>query len=328
MANPEEHPAVARLHDGLARALRRLDLAGRAVLAAVSGGADSLVLLHGLAALAPSLGLRLEVATVDHGLHADGARWAEGVERIAAGLGRPCHRVGLSLAATGSGVEAAARDARYAALERVRRAAGLDVIATAHTASDQAETLLMRLARGAALGGAAAILEARGDRVVRPLLFATRDDVAAYVTALGLAPVRDPMNDDPSLLRTRLRGGALPALSAAAGFDVQPALARFARLAQEDDALLSRDAEVAFQRCAFADGSLDRPAVAALLPPLGRRVLARLLDAAGVPVDGATIDDALQAVASGGTATLPKDSLLTCANDRVRVVPAPPRRAS
>lgn len=328
MANPLEHPAVARLHEGLARSLRRLDLAGRGALAAVSGGADSLALLHGLAALVTPLGLRLEVATIDHGLHPDGARWADGVERIAGGLGLRCHRVTLSLEATGTGVEAAARDARYAALERVRQAAGLDVIATAHTASDQAETLLMRLARGAALGGAAAILEARGDRVVRPLLFATRAEVEAYVAAFGLTPVRDPMNEDPSLLRTRIRQGALPALSAAAGFDVQPALARFARLAQEDDELLSRDAEVAFQRCVFADGSLDRPAVSALRLPIRRRVVARLLEAAGVPVDAAAIDDAVLAIGSGGTVTLPRDSLLTCANDRVRVVPAPPRRAS
>jgi tRNA(Ile)-lysidine synthase len=297
-------------------------------LAAVSGGADSLVLLYGLARLAPSLGLRLEVATVDHRLHADSERWADGVERSATGLGLRCHRVALSLAASGPGVEAAAREARYAALERVRQAAGLDVIATAHTASDQAETLLMRLVRGTALGGAAAILEARGDRVVRPLLFATRDDVEAYVAALALRPVRDPMNEDASLLRTRIRQSALPALSSAAGFDVQPALARFARLAQEDDAFLSREAEVAFRRCAFADGSLDRSAVAALVPPIRRRVVARLMEAAGVPVDAAAVDEALQAIARGGTAPLPKDTLLTCAGDRVRVVPAPPRRAS
>lgn len=319
---------VVRFQSELCRVVRRLDLAGRGVLVAVSGGADSITLLHALAAVAPSLALRIEVATVDHGIHADGARWADAVDRLAATLGLRCHRLSLSMDSTVAGLEARAREGRYAALERVRQAAGLDVVATAHTASDQAETLLMRLVRGAALGGAAAILEARGDHVVRPLLFATRSEVEAYVAASGLGPVRDPMNDDPSLLRTRIRQGALPALSAAAGYDAQAALARFARLAREDDALLSAEADVAFQRCALGDGSLDRVAVAALALPVRRRVLARLVEAAGVPVDAPSIDDAVQAIADGGQATLKEDSLLTCANGRVRVVPAPPRRAS
>jgi len=310
------------------RALRRLGLASGGLLAAVSGGADSLALLHATATVAPRLGLRLEVATVDHGLHPEAKGWADGVARACEGLGVRCHRVALQLERTAAGLEAAARDARYAALERVRREAGLDVVATAHTASDQAETLLMRLARGAALGGAGGVLEARRDRVVRPLLFATRADVEAYVAALGLSPVVDPMNGDPTFLRTRIRGAVLPALSAAVGYDAQPALARFARLADEDDALLREEARRAFDRCAWPDGSLDRVAVDALTLPIRRRVVALLLEGAGLPLDAAAIDEALRAIAEGGTATLPRDRLLTCANGRVQVEPAPPRRAS
>lgn len=319
---------VVRLERALERSARRLELPGRGLLLAVSGGADSLAMLHGLARLAPTLSLRLEVATVDHGLHPDASAWADGVERASTGLGLRCHRVALHLDGQQAGLEAAARDARYAALERVRAAAGLDLVATAHTASDQAETLLMRLLRGAALGGAGGILEARGDRVVRPLLFASRADVEGYVAALALTPVRDPMNEDAALLRTRIRQGALPALAAAAGFDVQPALARFARLAQEDDALLSAEAQGAFERCALDAETLDRVAVNALVPPIRRRVVALLLERAGLPLDAASIDDALGAIAQGGTATLPRDTVLTCANGRVQVEPAPPRRAS
>jgi tRNA(Ile)-lysidine synthase len=321
----QEHQSVVRMHEALRRALRRLGLVGRGVLAAVSGGADSLVLMHGLASVGPSLGLAVEVATVDHGLQVASGRWADGVAAAAASLGLRCHRIGLP-ALPGGNLEAAARQARYAALEQIRGASGLDVVATAHTASDQAETVLMRLVRGAALGGGGGIRERRQDRVVRPLLFATRADVDDYVAAVGLTPVQDPMNHDRSLLRTRVRNGAIPALADAAGFDVQPALARFAGFAREDHELLWREAEVAHGRCTLGDGALDRVSVQALPRPIRRRVLVRLLDEAGVSPDAELVEDALLAIAAGGTATLPGDALLTCANDRVSVVAAPPRK--
>lgn len=328
MEKTQERLAVTRLQGELERGLRRLGLTGRGILAAASGGVDSTVLLHALAAAAPRLELRLEVATVDHGLCPESRAWADAVERSAASLSVRCHRVAVQLDPASSGLEAVARDARYVALERVRRQAGLDVVATAHTASDQAETLLMRLARGAALGGAGSVLEERGDHVVRPLLFATRAEVEAWARALELSWVNDPMNEDPSLLRARIRREALPALSAAVGFDAQPALARFARLAEEDDRLLTLEARRALERCGLVGGGLDRLAVQALAGPVRRRVVALLLSSAGLPVDALAIEEALRAVAEGGTATLPKDQLLSCANDQVRLEPAPPRRAS
>ncbi|MEW5737363.1 MAG: tRNA lysidine(34) synthetase TilS [Myxococcota bacterium] len=328
MEEPQQLRQVAELQAELERGLRRRSLAGRGILVAVSGGADSLVLMHALKACSPRLDLRLEVATVDHGLQPQSATWADGVERAATQLSLRCHRATLQLDPTSSGVEAKARDARYAALERIRRQAGLDVVATAHTASDQAETLVMRLARGTALGGAAGILEEREDRVVRPLLFATRADVERWAEALGLSPVSDPMNGDPAFLRARIRREVLPAWSAAVGFEVQPALARFARLAAEDDRYLSEEARRAFERCALSTGGLDRVAVAALAIPVRRRVVAEVLSSAELPLDTVVLEEALRAVAEGGTATLPGDKLLACTNDRVRVEPAPPRRTS
>lgn len=289
----------------------------------MSGGADSTALMHALAQLSGPLGFRIEVACVDHGLRAESGAELERVRQSAAALGLAFHGVRLELE-PGPGVEAAARDARYAVLERVRAQRGLDFVATAHTASDQAETVLMRLARGSALGGAAGILEVR-EPVVRPLLFATRADVEAYVTALGLEPTSDPMNDDPGFLRVRVRKTALPALVAAAGPGTERALARFATLAAEDDALLGEEADRAFERASFGDGSLDLVAVRALSLPIRRRVVARLLAAHDLPLDAATVDDAVRALDGRSTATLPRDRLLTCSDDRVRVMPAPAR---
>lgn len=311
---------------GLKQTLGRLPVAS-GVLAAVSGGADSLVMLHGLARVCPGLGVRLEVGTVDHGLSAEGAAWAGAVEAAAGALGLRCHRAALGLEA-GPGLEARARRARYEALHAMREASGLGVVATAHTATDQAETLLMRLARGASLGGAAGVLEVRDDGVIRPLLFATRADVEACARALELRPAFDPMNADASLFRTRVRHDALPALSRAAGYDVAVALARFARLAAEDSALLDAEAAVASRGCRLGDGALDAKALLALAAPLRRRVLAGLLAEAGVPFDAADIEGALAAVARGSRATLQLDRVLECGGGRVRIEPAPPRRAT
>lgn len=328
MSEAKKNQALEVIEAEVDRALRRLGLTDRSVLLAVSGGADSLAMLHAVARLGPRLRLRVEVATVDHGLRAEAGDEAARVEATARGLGLTCHRVALQVPAGAGGLEAAAREARYAALERVRATNGLSVVATAHTASDQAETLLMRLARGAALGGAGGILEARGDRVVRPLLSVTRAQVEAYVAALGLDPVVDPMNADPAFLRTRVRREVVPAYSAAACFDVQPALARFARYAAEDDAFLAAEARRALERCWWPDGTLDRVAVTALAPPIGRRVVAAWLEDAGLPLDADVVDQAVRAIVAEGTATLPLDRVLSCANDRVRVGPAPPRRTS
>jgi tRNA(Ile)-lysidine synthase len=303
------------------KAARRLHLAERGtLLAAVSGGADSLALMAVLARLR----LKLEVATVDHGLRPSSAAEAEQVVAIAASLGLTAHVRRVSLD-PGSGLEAAARDARYAALERVRDERGLGLVATGHTASDQAETVLLRLGRGAALGGAGGILERRADGVVRPLLGVTREETRAYVAALGLVPVEDPMNAEAAFARVRVRQQALPALSAALGPGTERALARFAALAHEDDELLQALARTAFDRAALGDGSLDRVVVANLQGPVQRRVLAMFLELAALPVDAAVIELCQQALLESGTATLGRDHLLRCGAGALRIEAAPKR---
>ncbi|RKG76356.1 tRNA lysidine(34) synthetase TilS, partial [Corallococcus terminator] len=274
---PRASPGLPPLAALLARSYADHGLAARSVLLAVSGGADSTALLVGTARVREALGLRVEVATFDHGLREEAAEEVATVAALSARLGLVCHVRSLALS-PGAGMEARAREARYATLEVLREARNLTAIATGHTLNDQAETLLMRLARGTALRGARGIL-AEAPSLIRPLLECSRDDVLAFLHAEGLAYVRDPMNADPSLFRTRVRTDALPALDRAAGFSTLAHLANFARLASEDEALLGRLADASWERLALPGGGLDVVGVGALEGPLRRRVLARLLEA-------------------------------------------------
>ncbi|MFT3708494.1 MAG: tRNA lysidine(34) synthetase TilS [Archangium sp.] len=311
---------ITLLEEGLSRHFRRLLPAGSRVVLAVSGGADSMALLSASAAITQRLAMRFEVATVDHGARAESAIEAAEVGRVATGLGLAHHVLRVELGTT-AGFEAAAREARYRELERLRERLGFDAIATAHTANDQAETLLMRLMRGAALGGAGGIQELRADKVVRPLLFATREDVLAYLEAKQLQFARDPMNADPSFFRVRVRQHVVPALDAAAGAPTVKTLARFAALASEDDAWLQARADEA------RGGATELEAVAILaLPlPIARRVVAGALADAGVEVDFDVVADVLRALRDEGTATLGGDRLFACKNGRGSVVTAPAR---
>jgi tRNA(Ile)-lysidine synthase len=311
---------VTKLESRLLRALARLGLTDRRVLAAVSGGADSLCLVAAMA----RVGARVEAACIDHGLRPESAEEVRRTEAVCRGLGVPFHsrRVVVEV---GPGLEAAARAARYAALEAIRAEGGFEFVATGHTASDQAETVLMRLARGAALRGAGGILERRADLVVRPLLGMTRAETRAYVAALGLEAVEDPMNDDSAFARVRVRREVLPALVSALGPGTERALARFARLAQEDDALLMQLARGALARARLTDGTLDRVALQSFERPVRRRVVAEFLQQAAVPLDGALIEDCLRALEVGACATLPGDRILATRRGAVAIERSPPR---
>lgn len=316
---------IQTLEEGLRRSFRRLSPTGRGVLLAVSGGADSMTLLSGAARLAGRVGLTFEAATVDHHLRPEARAEVESVARFSKSLGVLHHVLDAPISGA-SGLEAAARTSRYAALESLRVERKLDQVATAHTASDQAETLLMRLARGTSLAGAASIHEARADRVIRPLLFATRTEVEAYVAARGIDVARDPMNADPTFLRVRVREQVLPVFEQAAGPGVERALARFAAFAAEDEAWLSAEASRALTLVRWPeDDTLEAEALGALGLPIARRVLALWLTGRGVPLDGALLEDALRAARDRATATLPGDRVLACTNGRVTVLPAPAR---
>jgi tRNA(Ile)-lysidine synthase len=257
--------ATARRHAMLAE--------GDRVLVAVSGGADSVALLHVLRELAPRLRLSLHVLHVDHGLRPDSARDADFVRALGRRLGVP---VEVAAVAVGAGsVEAAAREVRYAALERAADRHGAQRIALGHTADDQAETVLMRLLAGTGPLGLAAIPAVRG-RIVRPLLDARRTDVVAAVRRAGLDWVEDATNHDRRLLRNHVRHDLLPRLGAAAAADVVDRLARVARLAGETADVVARLAAVELQRVARIERDavvLPRAALAALPERLATEVL-------------------------------------------------------
>jgi tRNA(Ile)-lysidine synthase len=232
-------PAELRLvADLAAKALAGVGVpaAGDGVAVAVSGGADSLALLHALRALAGPRGWRLAVLSVDHGLRPGSAADAAFVADHAKALALP-HRV-LTLAPAdlerrrAAGPEGAARAARYAALWPAADELGCSWLATGHTLDDQAETVLLQLLRGAGPDGLAG-MAVRTGRLLRPLLGARRAETRAACAAVGLAWREDPTNAEDGPLRNRLRARLLPLLE-----DLRPGaaktLARTAALAADE----------------------------------------------------------------------------------------------
>ncbi|MDR3044580.1 MAG: tRNA lysidine(34) synthetase TilS [Desulfovibrio sp.] len=210
-------PAPPR-HDGAAgtQPSPNSDLA---LVVGVSGGADSLCLLLALRWLAPRLGLRLHAAVLDHGLRPESAGEARAVAVLCRRLGVPCRVVRADVSGLAAreccGLEDAGRRARYAFFEAERQRIGADWICTAHQADDLCEDVLLRLVRGTGwpgLGGMAAMDPAR--RILRPLLTTERRDIDAFLSDLGVQPVRDPSNADPAYRRNRLRHQVLPLLRA------------------------------------------------------------------------------------------------------------------
>ncbi|WP_412067571.1 tRNA lysidine(34) synthetase TilS [Rubrivirga sp. IMCC43871] len=213
----------------VAQALEAAGIDGRALVAA-SGGVDSTVLLHTLVAL----GVEIVAAHVDHGLRPDSAEDGAFVADLASSLGVRCVR--LAVAVDEGNVQAEARRARYAALAEAAREQGCTAVATGHTATDQAETVLLALARGAGLRGLAGMPPTRalGDGVIllRPLLHAARAEVEAAAREHGWAWRDDSSNATDRFARNRLRHTALPALRAEGGGGVDRRIAASADAAR------------------------------------------------------------------------------------------------
>jgi tRNA(Ile)-lysidine synthase len=185
---------------------------GQHVLVGCSGGPDSQALLHGMAAIASELQIRVEAASVNHGLRPNAADDVAVAGKLASQLGVPFHALSVQVPG-GSSRQAQARQARYGALFALAEARGAQRVAVGHTLDDQAETVLARILRGTGVLGLSAISPQRADGLIRPLIDLPRQDVHAYVQALGIPHVTDASNADLRYTRVRIRRGLLPAMA-------------------------------------------------------------------------------------------------------------------
>ena len=276
-------PAVASVRNAVRAAVDGL-APGDLVLAACSGGPDSLALAAALAFVAPRAGLRAGAVTVDHGLQQGSADRAAEVSAVLRGLGLdPVHAVTVTVAGPG-GPEGAARAARYTALEKAAADLGACAVLLGHTLDDQAETVLLGLARGSGPRSLAGMPARRGV-FVRPLLGLRRHVTAEACSALGLSPWADPHNRDRRFARVRVRLDALPALEDALGPGVAQALARTADQLRDDAEVLE---EIAAAERVRGDSPMSADSLAALPAAVRTRVLRSAALAAGCPAGALT----------------------------------------
>jgi tRNA(Ile)-lysidine synthase len=263
-------------------ALRRiLSTVRSTVLVACSGGPDSVALASATAFVAPRLGLTAGLVTVDHRLQPGSAARAKEVAEWGASIGlTPSSVSTVDTQGRAGGPEAAARDARYEALVAAGRSVNA-VVLLGHTLEDQAETVLLALARGAGPRGLAGMPQRRvrdGVVFLRPFLTVSRTETRAACTELGLTPWDDPHNTDPAYSRARVRS-ALPLLAEILGPDVVPNLARTARLVADDVAALDALASAV----EVSDRGPGIAALAALAPAVRTRVLRAFALRLGAP---------------------------------------------
>ena len=298
---------------------------GPPVHVAVSGGADSLALLLLAHAAFPG---QVHAATVDHGLRPESALEAVRVADVCAALGVPHATLAPSWdEAPQANVQAEARAARYEALRRWAALNGRRWLATAHHRDDQAETLLMRLARGAGVAGLAGVRPANamdllggGLTLLRPLLGWRKAELAALVASTPFAPVDDPSNDDPRYDRTLARR----LLAETPWLEPERLAASAAHLA-DCEAALAWAAEQA--HVSYHAGGIAEADAAALPLELQRRILVRVLGALtdGAPLPGPKVMRLLAALDAGRSGMLA--DVIVHPGPPWRFEPAPPRKS-
>jgi tRNA(Ile)-lysidine synthase len=334
-----------------------------AIVLAVSGGADSIALMWLAARWRRALarGPSLVAVTVDHGLRAEAAAEAREVKRLARSLDLPHRTLRWTGAKPRTGLPAAARAARYRLLAQAARASGASHILTAHTREDQAETLLMRMLRGSGIAGLAAMArqtEREGVLLARPFLDVSKSQLIATLKKAKIGFADDPTNHDTNFTRPRLR--ALMPVLAAEGGDPRN-LARLAsRLARANAAvevlvdgaeryLALRDRQAlhsgfhakTFDAKTFDAKTFDAKAFAAMPEEIRLRLLLRAIDRAGHegPAELGKVEALLSALdrvgannADNNAGRRPRlkqtlaGALVSLADGRIRVEPAPPRR--
>jgi tRNA(Ile)-lysidine synthase len=311
----------------------------RGLLLAVSGGPDSLALLK-LASdwrSARAAGPALFAATVDHGLREASRAEAQAVAEVCARLGVPHALLEWRGEKPRARLQERAREARYALLAEHARGCGADVLMVAHHRDDQAETLLMRMARGSGLAGLAGMRRASplaGLVLARPLLDLPKEDLVAFCAAQGLAPAQDASNFDPRFARARLR--RLSPLLSAEGLTAQRLADLARRAARVEDALARAVAQAAERLAPQATAHGVEISFAALLAEpeeIGLRLLeAQIAALAGAPVRLARLEGAFARLSQACRAGAPLRTSLAGAvltldrSGRLGVRPEGPRR--
>jgi len=291
---------------------RRLLAHGTRILAAVSGGADSVALAHLLAELSASGAVQLvAVGHFDHCLRgAESARDASFCRDLAVALDVPFDVEAVDVASEAkrrkTSIESTGRDLRYAFLERARARANADVVAVAHTSDDQAETVLLRLFRGAGTRGLGGIPPVR-DRVIRPLIDLSHVDLTSYLEDRNRTWVEDSTNQDRTILRNWVRHELLPLASSRYG-DLTARLSRSADLVRADDEALDAMTTAAAERVVrqLADGlALDVAPLLAEPVAIQRRLFRLAMErSSGRPASWALVSALTDLVEAGRAASV------------------------
>jgi tRNA(Ile)-lysidine synthase len=303
------HPLAKKIRHLLRR--HQLFVAGDPVVVGVSGGSDSMALLHLLAGFAAELPLELTALYVDHGLRpAETGAEAELVRDAAARLGAAFALVKVDVGAAArrqkKSLEHMARDLRYQAFEQVAARSRATRIAVAHTADDQAEEIIIRLLRGAGRGGLAGMRLLRDNRIVRPLLTTPKAEVLAYLGDNRIPFLEDSSNRDRRFLRNQVRLEILPFLERY-NPGVRHTLRRSAAILQDEEDLLAAESERCWQQLAMVtrneeglpEVSIEVAPFVALHPALQRRVAERLLLTMEARPDSRQIEHFLTLAAEG-----------------------------
>lgn len=262
------------------RASLAMHEAGDCVLVAISGGADSLALAHALSIEAPPLAIRVVGITIDHQLQsASGVQARKVIEQLNT-LGISDNEIYKVKFEISQGLEASARKARFEALDKCAEKYGATAIYLGHTRDDQAESVLLGLARGSGTRSLSAMAEING-KYIRPLLGITREQTEKACEEMNLDPWKDPHNSDKQFARVRVRNLVLPNLEENIGPGISEALARSAYLLRDDADALDEWAEKEIATMDLSD--LGCEALVALPKAIRTRILRRAIYDAGAP---------------------------------------------
>lgn len=255
---PRLTPAMADARRMVRESLEQVNLAkGDALVLGVSGGGDSIALAAAVGFEAPRMGVTARAVIVDHGLQSGSAEIAAKAQKTCQELGLGAEVVRVEVANTGQGLEAAARDVRYAALERVRQEIGASWILLGHNLEDQAESVLLGLSRGSGLKSISGMGQADKERrLLRPFLGLSRESLRQACSDQGLDYWDDPHNSDYSFTRVRIRR-LLAELETDIGPGISEALSRTAKLAAEAEEFLAEKSDELERQARLESGARE-----------------------------------------------------------------------